>query len=161
MEGMWRWMKLHAKKRWGRIASEDLDTCNLKVQCGIFFANRSLEGANALVHLFELCKRWVWLDEINVGLAVVAAKGHVPAVHAAAGAGGKTHDPVLEVLKRLADMDAQEQEEKAKAFVGTGEAKPQGQAGRTKAKKAVPQLVAGKKTWTGMMLKDTTPSSGW
>jgi hypothetical protein len=61
----------------------------------------------------------------------------------------------FEVLKQLAAMDAQEQEDKAKAFVGTGEAKNhEPHAGRAKkAKKAVPQLVAGKKKWTGMLLK--------
>lgn len=63
-EGMWRCVKTEVKARWSRVGTEDLDTVNARVQCGIFFANHGLEGKNPFRTILNLASRWEDYEEV-------------------------------------------------------------------------------------------------
>lgn len=46
IECAWRYLKKQIRCRWGTIGTEDLDTCNGRVQAGVFFVNCSLSAVD-------------------------------------------------------------------------------------------------------------------
>lgn len=71
IECAWRYVKGHIRKRWTTIGTEELVTCNSRVQCGVFFFNCSLDKVNPLQEIFGLIRDHKRLTEyLEIGQKV-------------------------------------------------------------------------------------------